>query len=209
MFSWFSGAMYTFVFMWTPALKSDVEKAAEASGDKSVETTSQYLGLIFAVFMVCVMVGSSVFKIFSAKKENLYQIPLYMHAASFLAMGCVALFLENKTIVYTAFLVFEATVGLFYPSYGVIKSEKIPEDIRSAVMNIFRMPLNAFVVVLLLKIKFLSSQVVFTICAAAHGVAFLSYYYFYTHSRVSVDHSFPRGEHNAELEMLVNRQDNV
>eukprot|EP01034_Spumella_vulgaris_P021944 gene21944-28024_t len=180
--SCFEGAMYTFVFMWTPALKSDAEKAAEQSGDTTVETTSQYLGLIFAVFMVCVMVGSSVFKIFSAKKENLYKIPLYMHATAFFAMGAVALCLENKTIVYTAFLVFEATVGLFYPSYGVIKSEKIPEDIRSAVMNIFRMPLNAFVVVLLLKIKFLSSQVVFLICTATHGMAFLSYLYFYTYT---------------------------
>ena len=42
--------------------------------------------------------------------------------------------LGNKTVVYSMFLVFEATVGVFYPSYGVIKSEKIPEEIRSAVM---------------------------------------------------------------------------
>jgi hypothetical protein len=35
-------------------------------------------------------------------------------------------------------LLFEMTVGLFYPAYGCIKSERIPEEIRSAVMNIFR-----------------------------------------------------------------------
>ena len=73
-------------------------------------------------------------------------------------------------------------MGLFYPAYGVIKSEKIPEDIRSAVMNIFRIPLNAFVVLLLLKIKFLSSQVVFFICTMAHLVALLCYAYFYMYS---------------------------
>lgn len=73
-------------------------------------------------------------------------------------------------------------MGLFYPAYGVIKSEKIPEDIRSAVMNIFRIPLNAFVVLLLLKIKFLSSQVVFFICTMAHLVALLCYAYFYAYS---------------------------
>jgi hypothetical protein len=61
----------------------------------------------------------------------------------------------------------------------VIKSEKIPEDIRSAVMNIFRIPLNAFVVLLLLKIKFLSSQVVFLICTLTHLMALLCYGYFY------------------------------
>ena len=63
----------------------------------------------------------------------------------------------------------------------MIKSEKIPEDIRSAVMNIFRIPLNAFVVLLLLKIKFLSSQVVFLICTLTHLVALLCYGYFYMH----------------------------
>jgi len=41
------------------------------------------------------------------------------------------------------------------------------------------MPLNAFVVLLLLKIKFLSPKVVFWICTIAHGISFLGYLYFY------------------------------
>jgi hypothetical protein len=41
------------------------------------------------------------------------------------------------------------------------------------------MPLNLFVVVLLLKIKFLSSERVFQLCTGAHLVSFLSYLYFY------------------------------
>lgn len=173
--SCFEGAMYTFVFMWTPALKpKDGTIAVEGE-----ETVSDYLGFIFAVFMVCVMVGSSVFKIFSQKPKALYKIPLYLHAAAFFSMAGVTLFLENKTIVYMCFLVFEASVGVFWPAYGTIKSEKIPEDIRSAVMNIFRIPLNAFVVLLLLKVKYLDSSTVFTICAVAHGVAFMCYLYFY------------------------------
>lgn len=172
--------MYTFVFMWTPALKTMEESAAEISGQELKHSTSKYLGTIFAVFMVCVMVGSSIFKLFSSKKENLYKIPLVMHAVAFMAMGLTAVFIDNKPIVYAMFLLFETTVGVFYPSYGVIKSEKIPEEIRSSVMNIFRIPLNAFVVVLLLKIKYLSPQRVFSVCAASHGAAFLCYLYFYS-----------------------------
>ena len=166
--------------MWTPALKSVEEAAAEASGHELKQSTAQYLGTIFAVFMVCVMVGSTIFKIFSVRKEILYKIPLVMHAVSFIAMGTTAMFIDNKPLVYAMFLVFEATVGVFYPSYGVIKSEKIPEDIRSAVMNIFRIPLNAFVVLLLLKIKYLSPQIVFSVCTGAHATAFLCYLYFYS-----------------------------
>jgi MFS transporter, MFS domain-containing protein family, molybdate-anion transporter len=200
--------MYTFVFMWTPALKSVAETEAETAGTATDgQTTSSYLGLIFAVFMVCVMIGSSCFKMFSTKKESLYRIPLYMHATAFFAMAVITVFLEYKVVVYSMFLLFECTVGVFYPSYGVIKSEKIPEDIRSAVMNIFRIPLNAFVVVLLLKIKFLSSQVVFLICTLAHGTAFLCYLYFYTSIRNTEKEEAPARE--SEMERLVSKDSTV
>jgi predicted MFS family arabinose efflux permease len=197
--SCFEGAMYTFVFMWTPALKS----SSELSGDSTSaagESTSDYLGLIFAVYMVCVMCGSSLFKLFSTKRDNIYLIPVVLHSSAFLAMVMITLFFDNKFIVYLMFLVFESTVGLFYPSYGVIKSEKIPEDIRSAVMNIFRIPLNAFVVFLLLKIKNLSPQVVFSICACTHFVSLLSYLYFYFTSKS--DKSANKGEDDEETELI-------
>jgi hypothetical protein len=69
----------------------------------------------------------------------LYKIPLLLHAIAFCAMGITTLCIDNKKIVYAMFLLFEMTVGLFYPAYGCIKSERIPEEIRSAVMNIFRL----------------------------------------------------------------------
>jgi len=214
--SCFEGAMYTFVFMWTPALKTDLDNLLEKNGNPNNEaTTSQYLGLIFAVYMVCVMIGSSIFQLVSQKRENLYKIPIYLHVIAFLSMAMVSLCLDNKFVVYSMFLVFECTVGMFYPSYGVIKSEKIPEDIRSAVMNIFRMPLNAFVVLLLLKIKYLSPQVVFVICTAAHLLSILSYMYFYMHSRsegksgsaMTRASPIPMGRQSSELEMHLRETD--
>jgi MFS family permease len=184
--SCFEGAMYTFIFMWTPALKSAEENQIKGINDIDLESTSQYLGLIFAVFMICFMIGSTIFKLININNDYLYKIPLLLHFVSFFAMGIVTIFLNNKFIVYSMFLIFETMVGLFYPSYGVIKSERIPENIRSSVMNMFRMPLNAFVVVLLIKIKFLSFQSVFAICTATHAIAFVSYYYFY-HSSHALD----------------------
>lgn len=179
--------MYTFVFMWTPALKSKEEMAAEAAGEEAEESTSQYLGVIFAAFMVSVMVGSSMFKIFGTSKDAIYAIPLYLHATACGACACISIFMANKFIVYCMFLLFELTVGLFYPSYGMVKSEKIPEDIRSAVMNIFRMPLNLFVVLLLLKVKYLSPERVFQVCTGAHFVSFCCYYYFYNTMSKSIN----------------------
>jgi hypothetical protein len=47
--SLFEGAMYTFVFMWSPALEA-------------VTAIKLPYGIIFASFMVCIMIGSLLFK---------------------------------------------------------------------------------------------------------------------------------------------------
>jgi len=230
--SCYEGALYTFIFIWTPALKTVEEMIVEASGDvagvdpgekivhvqrgnkssgggsgggaggggraaasaaaalEGHELTSSYLGIIFAVFMICVMIGSSIFRLLtqdmdgnSAPSITLFRIPLYVHLVATASMGLLTLFLREKWFVYAMFLVFEGTTGVFYPSYGMIKSEKIPEDIRSAVMNILRIPLNIFVVLLLLKFKYLSSSTVLSVCTAAHAIAFGAYFYFFTTMR--------------------------
>ena len=178
--SCFEGSMYTFVFMWTPALKTDEEEAAEIAGVELPDTTSNHLGMIFAIFMVSVMVGSSIFKIATQNGMELYKILSIHPLCGPVNFLITSMFIEDKNIVLIMFLCFEGTVGVFYPAYGVIKSEKIPEDIRAAVMNIFRIPLNFFVVLLLLKVKFLSPTTVFSICTVAQGISLACYYYFYS-----------------------------
>lgn len=201
--SCFEGAMYTFVFMWTPALKTAEEMKAEEEGyaDKLEDSTSAYLGVIFACFMVCVMVGSSIFKLVATNKRRLYQIPLILHAVAFTMMLMVTFFYEYKLVVYICFLIFEISVGVFYPAYGVIKSEKVPEEIRSSVMNIFRIPLNAFVVILLLKIKFLSPPIVFGVCTITHGISFACYYFFFLNLKKADEYTSQ--QHNFDQEMAL------
>ena len=208
--SCFEGSMYTFVFMWTPALKTDEEEAAEAAGIELPESTSDHLGMIFAIFMVCVMVGSSIFKIATQSGVEVYKIPLFIHGTAFMNFLITSLFIENKEIVLAMFLCFEGTVGVFYPSYGVIKSEKIPEDIRASVMNIFRVPLNFFVVILLLKVKFLSPTTVFTICTFAQGVSFTCYYFFYsTLKQVNAANNVSREDKMSDLDQLLEKDETV
>lgn len=101
----FEGAMYTFVFMWTPALATSETK-----------DTLPY-GTIFAVFMVCSMAGSSIFSLLLSKL-SVEQLPHYIFAPAAAGMFATAFFLESKALVYVAFLVFEVTVGMFYPTFG-------------------------------------------------------------------------------------------
>lgn len=178
--SLFEGSMYTFIFMWTPALHtSSIGNPHSHVKGKESDPISKYLGLIFAVFMMCSMIGSSIFQLYSDKKEIVYNLPILIHVVAMIAMITVAVCLEEKTTVYSMFLDFEVTIGLFYPCFGLIKSEMIPEESRSALMNIFRIPLNAFVIVLLFRIDSLSFEAIFLVCAGAHFVGLLCYLYFY------------------------------
>jgi len=62
---------------------------------------------------------------------------------------------------------------MFFPTLGCIKSEIIPEEVRSSVMNLFRVPMNAIVVIVLLKISSLSQEIQFIICAILCALSFI------------------------------------
>jgi hypothetical protein len=51
------------------------------------------------------------------------------------------------------FCVFEACVGIFWPSIMKMRSQYIPEESRSTIMNFFRIPLNIFVCVVLYNVR--------------------------------------------------------
>ena len=148
--SLFEGSMYTFVFMWTPALQPS---AAEG------ETLP--FGLIFATFMVCCMAGSSLFTIV-VKTMPIEEISKY----TFITAGA-ALFVpvvtSNYTLITLGFLVFEGCVGMYFPAMGTLKSKIVPESQRSTIYNIFRIPLNVIVLAVLLTKMEMSTA--FVCCA--------------------------------------------
>jgi len=51
------------------------------------------------------------------------------------------------------FCTFEACVGVFWPSIMKMRSQYIPEEARSTIMNFFRIPLNLFVCVVLYNVS--------------------------------------------------------
>ncbi len=51
------------------------------------------------------------------------------------------------------FCLFECCVGLFWPSIMKMRSQYIPEESRSTIMNFFRIPLNIFVCIVLYNVS--------------------------------------------------------
>lgn len=160
--SFFEGAMYVFVFMWTPALES-------------VSTVPILHGWIFACFMICVLIGSNLFKYLVERKTRVEVIALNMFAVSAVSLVLPA-FVEHLGIRLLSFFVFEVCCGIFWPALGYLRSQYVPEDVRATTMNIFRVPLNLIVVLVLVNISKLSQFSVFMLCGLCLLPAFIFQY---------------------------------
>jgi len=159
--SLFEGSMYVFVLEWTPALTIDENVDKNDSSNPPIPH-----GFIFACFMVAVMIGSNLFKLFS-KYDDCERFMRYVLLTS---AGCLAIPIlvpTSQVLIFAAFITFEVCVGIFWPSMGTLRSRYVPEAARSTIMNFFRIPLNFIVVFILLQN--LSIKVIFQSC-----VAFLS-----------------------------------
>lgn len=158
--SLFEGSMYVFVLEWTPAL-TPVAKPADKVNEEGHRGAIPH-GHIFAAFMVAIMIGSSIFKLLSkyTSVESFMRFVLFVAALTLLTP---VWFPGNQLIVFSGFLVFEACVGIFWPSLSTMRGKYVPEETRATTMNIFRIPLN-FIVVLIL-IQSLPMKIIFQCCA--------------------------------------------
>lgn len=134
----FEGSMYAFVFNWTPALDSEDSPAPH--------------GVIFSLFMMACMCGASAATLTGNRLTPVGRLTGTFAAGS-LAFVIAAMTAGNPDKVFScfvAFMCFEFCCGLYFPSVGILKSEIVPEHVRATMYNIYRVPLNAVVVGLLL-----------------------------------------------------------
>lgn len=132
--------MYSFVVMWTPAILA-----------QTPEGVIPPYGVIFGSFMVCSALGSQLFSMAVGENVPVHSLLLIATMLSALALGAVLW--DNcmgSSWTYTGFLIFEVCVGVYFPSMGTIKSRVVPEDLRTTLYNLFRVPLNIIVLVVLL-----------------------------------------------------------
>ncbi|KAL0358854.1 UNVERIFIED_CONTAM: Molybdate-anion transporter [Sesamum angustifolium] len=161
-----SGSMYTFVFLWTPALSPNDEEIPH--------------GFIFATFMLASMLGSSIAARLLAR--NSLRVESYMQIVFVISSASLLLPILTNFLVVTptvkgggisfagclqllGFCTFEACVGIFWPSIMKMRSQYIPEEARSTIMNFFRIPLNIFVCIVLYNVNAFPITVMFGMCS--------------------------------------------
>ena len=178
----FLGGMYVFVFLWTPVLKIDSEVPH---------------GIVFSTFMVMITIGSFIFKILSKYIEYLPWLVLGLGGIS---SFITALYINNATIAFSAFLVFELACGIMFPTYASLRSIYIPEENRATIMNIYRIPHNIFVVLILINKRFMHLQTVFVICCGTHCLGMILWYFFNPNTKIKDGNEYQLGQIRDEEE---------
>jgi len=134
----FEGSMFIFVFSWTPALCPN--------GDHSL------CGLIFATYMMACMSGASIYRMCSGFRSVHILLGVTALAAIALSVPAVAGVSEATVhLNFAAFVLFELCVGIYFPAAATMKSEFVEEKYRVTIYNLFRTPMNAIVVAVLLS----------------------------------------------------------
>lgn len=131
----FEGSMYSFVFMWVPTMLGALKGSPLPTG------------LVFSSLMCCISLGGILFSpsmLLSVMTAEQCGVGIFLVGALSL---CVPVFCENWLLIILSFCVFETCVGTFFPCAGTLRSKVIPDAVQGSVMNIFRIPLNIFVVV--------------------------------------------------------------
>ncbi|CAG8688237.1 15479_t:CDS:2, partial [Dentiscutata heterogama] len=137
--SLYEASMYIFVFLWGPLLESH-----HISDDSNLP-----FGMIFASFMVAIMIGSLLYGYLSGSMN----ISLSDIASGIFFIASISLllplFTENEFSLFVFFIIFEVTCGLYFPLIGTLRAKVISENIRATVGNLFRVPLNLIVAYIL------------------------------------------------------------
>jgi MFS transporter, MFS domain-containing protein family, molybdate-anion transporter len=159
----FEGAMYTFIFVWTPALQS--------AHDLTPGTITPEIphGTIFSTFMAATMIGSTLFELL----ERSFRVELIMRAVFVAGAVLFALtFVSSRIeVVYAAFVCFELLCGIYYPGMSTMRAPYLPEESRAALLTFFRVPLNIIVVFALYEdLKLRSVFALCTVLIATAGV---------------------------------------
>jgi MFS family permease len=138
--SLYESVMYIFIFSWTPVLAG----------------LNPPLGLVFSLFMLSIMGGSKLYAVLVHNRYQPHNLLVFTACLASVAMVCVTLSLSTLLIgshdsgtlwsmsflSLLSFLLYEFSVGMYYPAMGYLRGRVVPEECRATLVNWFRVPMN-------------------------------------------------------------------
>ncbi len=177
--SLFESVLFVFVFIWTPAL--DVFHDIP-------------LGIAFASFMVCFLLGTILCDYVIAKiGYSTTRLLTVLSASAALVFLIAAYFAKNKNAMFyrlkilLCLQVFELICGFYFPIMRTLREKVLPEEHRLSVINWFRVPLTVISSLALLFLHDASGGIpeIFVFCGVMMMIAFVCSFRFATNTSSS------------------------
>ena len=148
-----------FLFSWTPILKQSTP------GGMNV-------GFIFTSMVLTMIVGTKSYEVLIVY----LQFDYYMSIAGCMCFQGLLLFLTYYIESFLARMIFLALfnglTGFYNPLNSIVKANILIEKYRALLMNLFRVPLNIYVIIVLLTLRYMNS---FTVALIAGTLCFLAF----------------------------------
>lgn len=166
----FKISLVLFMFMWTPLL----EKAAGAK---------VHPGSIFVCFMLARLIGSELYDgIKKHLKTNTYILSIFVTIT-----GTISFYVEYQFfyfhLVFCMLIYFDGLSGIIFPLMSSLKSQMIPEELRTTIMTFFRIPINICCILALYLSSWVSTLSICLMCTGIMAVsAIVNVMLFYYHN---------------------------
>ena len=175
----FETCLFIFVFVWTPAVGGFATNNASGQGLRMSDIP---LGIAFASFMVCYMIGGLICDYLTHKVN--YPLPnlllpvtgastgIFLLAAV-LTRGNPSPFLRSLVLICLQLI--ELGCGFYFPIMRVLREKILPSDHQVSIINWFRVPLTLISAVALFSFHTSSGGIpsIFIFCAVLMSVGFL------------------------------------
>jgi hypothetical protein len=140
----FQAVLNIYLFAWTPILQN------------STTSSNINVGFIFTCFIFSMILGTKIFEIFMIylKAENYISISisLFLELILFLLIPYIDSFLVRFFLLASI----NGVTGFMFPLNSIIKSKILVEEHRATLMSIFRIPLNLYVIIVLVCLRYMN-----------------------------------------------------
>ena len=152
------GILNIYLFSWTPILKQSTP------GGMNV-------GFIYTCMVLTMIVGTKSYEVLIVYCNLDY----YMSITGCLFIQGLLLYIvyfDSRFLARLLYLsLFNGMTGFYNPLNSIVKSNILVEKYRALLMNLFRIPLNTYVIIVLLTLRYMNP---FTVALIAGSLAFIA-----------------------------------
>ena len=153
------GVLNIFLFSWTPILKQSTP------GGMNV-------GFIYTSIVLTMIIGTKSYEVLIVYCNFDY----YMSITGCLFIQGFLLFItyfDDRFLARLIYLsLFNGMTGFYNPLNSIVKSNILIDKYRALLMNLFRIPLNIYVIIVLLTLRYMNP---FTVALIAGSLAFVAF----------------------------------